>query len=302
MGARILAENSWVMNCAPPLLPLYARAVFKGNRYREGMALPALHCNWENIEFPAQMLSEYCSACHLSETPEVPLLFPHMFLGGAHLQFMSHSAFPLKPLGAVHSRNHIVQYAPLKAVSQYQAQLKIGGQRRRPQGLEFDLHTSLSCEGKTCWVSVSTYLVRMKLKGEDAAGSLASEAMNLEQSKALAGFEVPVGTGKLYGRLSGDINPIHMSALLAKCFGFKRDLAHGMWSAARGNGFFEHIDAQAPIRHDVAFKGPLYLGEPVAIRVDPQRPGAFEFYGGKNERPSVVGLVRNVAASESLSR
>lgn len=293
-------DNHLVVGSAPQLLPLYARAAVKGNRYREGMALPELSCDWADFVFPEQLLRQYRQACHIAERSGVPLFFPHTFLGSIHLLFMSHSAFPLKPLGAVHSRNHIIQYAPLAVGTQYSAQLKIGEHRRRPQGLEFDLHTRVKEAGKTTWVSVSTYLVRMKLAKADEPSALASVVANLEQSEDFAHFEVPKDTGKRYGRISGDINPIHMSTVLAKCFGFKRDLAHGMWAASRGHAFFGHIDPCLPIRHDVAFKGPLYLGEPVAIKRDPERAGAFEFYGGKNDRPSIVGLVRNVASDEIL--
>jgi acyl dehydratase len=41
------------------------------------------------------------------------------------------------------------------------------------------------------------------------------------------------GTGRAYGAVSGDQNPIHTSALGAKAFGFPRAIAHGMYTAAR---------------------------------------------------------------------
>ena len=36
--------------------------------------------------------------------------------------------------------------------------------------------------------------------------------------------------------VSGDVNPIHLSGLTAKAFGFKRAIAHGMWVKARALG------------------------------------------------------------------
>jgi acyl dehydratase len=40
-------------------------------------------------------------------------------------------------------------------------------------------------------------------------------------------------TGRRYARVSGDYNPIHLSALSARLFGFPTAIAHGMWSLAQ---------------------------------------------------------------------
>lgn len=40
------------------------------------------------------------------------------------------------------------------------------------------------------------------------------------------------GIGRRYARVSGDFNPIHLSSLSAKLFGFPSAIAHGMWSLA----------------------------------------------------------------------
>ncbi|MEN0128492.1 MAG: MaoC/PaaZ C-terminal domain-containing protein, partial [Brevundimonas sp.] len=56
-------------------------------------------------------------------------------------------------------------------------------------------------------------------------------------------FEAPTPTGRWhlgrdigrqYASVSGDRNPIHLSALSAKALGFPRAIAHGMYTAARG--------------------------------------------------------------------
>ena len=39
--------------------------------------------------------------------------------------------------------------------------------------------------------------------------------------------------GRRYGAVSGDRNPIHLYPLTARLFGFRRAIAHGMWTKAR---------------------------------------------------------------------
>ena len=51
------------------------------------------------------------------------------------------------------------------------------------------------------------------------------------------------------------MNPIHLSALSAKAFGFPRAIAHGMYTASRA--FTEsRVDLSRPLRWDVTFDAP----------------------------------------------
>jgi acyl dehydratase len=43
----------------------------------------------------------------------------------------------------------------------------------------------------------------------------------------------PADIGRRYGLVSGDMNPIHLSAPSAKLFGFRQAIAHGLWTKAR---------------------------------------------------------------------
>ena len=87
-------------------------------------------------------------------------------------------------------------------------------------------------------------------------------------------------TGRRYAAVSGDRNPIHLSSLAAKAFGFPRAIAHGMYTAslalasvgaARGDAFDWSVD----------FFKPVLLPSTVSVRVaagartaSTSRPGA----------------------------
>jgi acyl dehydratase len=65
--------------------------------------------------------------------------------------------------------------------------------------------------------------------------------------------------------VSGDVNPIHLSAPTARLFGFPRAIAHGMWTAA---GCLASLEPRTPAAHEVrlAFRRPVLLPSTVELR------------------------------------
>ena len=283
--------------------PFYLKAICKSKPgFRDGDKLPTIQVSWSSFRFNQEMVQKYAALCNLTlQGDRVPLLFPHSLLGPFHLAMLTDASFPLKVLGGVHLRNHLIQHEPLVLNKEYRADLTMDTARRRPQGLEIDFKTEIRHGQTMVWESLTTFLFRRKFKEEDQPGTLADKVENLTNSKKVGGFAVPANIGKQFGLLTKDINPIHMSRLLAKLFGFKRDLCHGMWALGRTLGTMEHIDYSQPVRNDVAFKGPLYIEHDIAIQVAPDDASRFELYSGKNERPCIVSRIQNVPAGSRLA-
>jgi len=72
-------------------------------------------------------------------------------------------------------------------------------------------------------------------------------------------LEISSNTGWRYARVSGDLNPIHLTARTAAMFGFKQAVAHGMWSMGRCLGAAATQLPTHPIQIDTQFKLPVYL-------------------------------------------
>jgi len=70
-------------------------------------------------------------------------------------------------------------------------------------------------------------------------------------------FVVAPTVGRQYARVSGDFNPIHIADIAARFFGFKRAIAHGMWSLARCAAEIGAATFSRPCTLDVAFKRPI---------------------------------------------
>jgi acyl dehydratase len=92
--------------------------------------------------------------------------------------------------------------------------------------------------------------------------------------------------------VSRDVNPIHLTNVTAKLLGFKKAIAHGMWTKARALAILmprEDVD-QAEVY--VEFKTPLFLPARVSLWAHREEHGAlFEVRNAKGEKPHLRGRV-----------
>ncbi len=87
-------------------------------------------------------------------------------------------------------------------------------------------------------------------------------------------LDIAENTGWQYARVSGDFNPIHLTARTAKMFGFKQAVAHGMWSMGRCLGSAASELPPGRIQVDTQFKLPVYLPSQALARTWPVDNGA----------------------------
>ncbi len=103
---------------------------------------------------------------------------------------------------------------------------------------------------------------------------------------------VPADIGRRYAAVSGDRNPIHLSKLTARLFGFPRAIAHGMWLAARTLAVLEGRLPDAGTV-DVAFKAPVLLPSTIAIGARQVEGGwALDVRSARSSKPHLRGSVR----------
>ena len=90
--------------------------------------------------------------------------------------------------------------------------------------------------GTLCWRSTSIYLSRSR----SASGAEESAVPHLDSAgewEQEVPIHVPEGTGRAFGRVTGDINPIHLHAVPAKAFGFSKAIVPRVVDhRARGGG------------------------------------------------------------------
>jgi acyl dehydratase len=97
-------------------------------------------------------------------------------------------------------------------------------------------------------------------------------------------WTLSAGLGRKYASISGDRNPIHLSDLTAKPFGFSRHIAHGMWTHARALAELENRLPDA-CTVAVAFKRPVRLPSVVWFGARTARDGDERIDFGVTSHP-----------------
>lgn len=270
---------------------LYLKAATTAFKRPKGTpVLPAIELRVDQVVMDPQHLAEYRSICGFVEGGALPITFPHVVAGALHLQVMTSRAFPVPLLGLVHIRNHIEQAQPLSADARYDVVVSLGEAREVRQGLEFDLLTRFELAGAAVWNEVSTILYRMP----GAKGAAVKPTPPPSQLAEYQTFEAPTDTGRRYAKVGRDYNPIHLSPLPAKLFGFKRHIAHGMWSVARCAALLEPTLAQPPQVLEVQFKQPLFLPARVSLRHRAGAQGGVDYalLARNSDRVHLTGTLR----------
>lgn len=244
----------------PSALLGYGRAAIAGGKgLREGESIPRIEAVVRGVRIAPDLLRRYRELCNFPGHGPLPLPFPHVLASSLHLRVLTHPAFPFKLLGAVHVRNDVTQNRAIAADEVLDIEVAVEGQTRVDAGYEFGLQTYVRDQaGDVLWSSLSTNLIRQRFPGEKKKPSTGWTPPDFDRYDVADRWTAPENIGRRYGIAAGDVNPIHMHALLAKPFGFRRAIAHGMWSFARAASVVlpEAVD-KATLT--VAFKRPVLL-------------------------------------------
>lgn len=272
---------------APNLTALYAKAVLSGPR-RSGSELsdreiPDTVYVRRNITVDRGHLAEYNRVCGFGLRDELPMTYPHLPVFAMGIRLMTDSGFPFPLLGLVHLANTISQQRPLLVTDPLTQRVWAENLRPHPKGSCFDLVAETSVEGEPVWREVSTYLRR----GSGDESVRREQAMDpIEPGFSTAQWRLPGDLGRQYGAVSGDRNPIHLHPLTAKAFGFRRAIAHGMWSKARCLAAFDgRLPRSCEVR--VEFRKPVFLPSTVEFT---ERDSNFALHS-RSGKPHLFGSI-----------
>lgn len=227
---------------SPGLLPSMVRGAL-GSPFKRavsaGAPLPADRLVRPGARIEPGRLRSYARVCGFGQAGSLPLTYPHVLGFPLAMRLMTARAFPLPVLGLVHTGIEITQWRAMPL--DCRPELTVYAQELRPhrRGTEVVMVTEARLAGELVWESRSTYLARHPTAPDgsvartDDHDRTATASDTDTDAAATATWELPAGLGRRYGAASGDRNPIHLSPLTAKLFGFPRAIAHGMWTAAR---------------------------------------------------------------------
>ena len=104
---------------------------------------------------------------------------------------------------------------------------------------------------------------------------------------------VEADIGRRYAKISADYNPIHLSDITARLFGFKQAIAHGMWSKARCLAALQDKLPNSGYSVDVAFHRPLFLPAEVVFNSAVNTQG--ESFSLQNKQSGVLHLLGQIS-------
>lgn len=262
-------EESRVSPSSPSLPALLVRAAITARG--RGGALPGTRLARSGMTADPAALAGYSRVCGFGVTDVLPPTFPHVLAFPLQVALMSDRSFPLALPGLVHVRNRIDLLRPIGTGEALDLEVWAERFATHRSGATVDLCASVTAGGDVVWRGRSTYLARGAWAPEGAPAADVGVAVGALPDGAVR-WRVAGDTGRRYAGVSGDVNPIHLSGLTAKAFGFKRAVAHGMWVQARALAALEGGLPEA-CTVDVAFRKPLFLPSTVTLATRPAGGG-----------------------------
>jgi acyl dehydratase len=283
----------------PAMLPLYLRAALGAALPRPGGrsdAVPDVMLRLTGLRPAAADVARYAAVVGQPPTDRLPLLYPSVLGFGLQLAIMTAPSFPLPALGLLHVANEVTALRPLPLGAELDVAVHAGAVRSHPRGRLVDLITEVRSDGAVVWTQTSGYLRRERRPVDEnptAATELSDDAG--PQLHFGACWRLPGDLGRRYAAVSGDVNPIHLSALTARPLGFPRAIAHGMWTAAAVVGALEGRLPEA-LTYTVRFRRPITLPGTVRLftAVDGDRVRAEVRGAQGDDRPHLTAAVRGL--------
>ncbi|WP_166362706.1 MaoC family dehydratase [Pseudomonas akapageensis] len=271
------------LSSEPPLSGLYGKAAL--HRKITGKVLPetGLRCR---VNVDTERLVNYRKICLFGESSLLPPTYPHVMAFALQMKLLTEDGFPFPLLGLVHLHNRIRVLRPLGGLSSVRISVHVENLLPHDKGATFDMITQVDDGLGPLWEETSTLLCRgAQVPGEVPAQVLPAELPLVEARRWYAGNEA----GRRYARVSGDYNPIHLSATTARLFGFPQAIAHGMWLKAMTMAALREHWPMAGYEIAVQFHKPVRLPSEVVLLASSAKPSGQLRLEGHGELVHMTG-------------
>ena len=279
------------VNKLPSPLSLNLRAL-RSSTKRPGLieALPQVTYVRPHVVVDAKKVAAYAKVCGFSKAHGVPMLFLHIEAFPLAMMLFGSKRFPWPAMGTVHLANSATLHQRVHVGDDLRIEVQTGELFKHEKGQVLTLHARALRDGQLVWESTWT-LLRMGVRQPQGAPYV-SALGELPVLSRQADFYAASGIGRRYGLMSGDINPIHLSAITAKFLGFRRAVAHGMWTKAKALSTLMPREDVAYASVLVEFKTPLFLPSKASLWAAREEQGAvFEVRNARGDKPHLRGRV-----------
>lgn len=230
------------------------------------------------------------------------------------LLLVVHPRLPVSPLGAVNVRNRIEFHATFDTDQPLTAHASVGGSdnlaRVTLRGVELDIHIDVFAASSGSKLVMRQIITILALGPSAPRSKAPPPAESFDRPRKDADY-TSTGTIKMHStsprawcRVCGDYNPIHVSSLLARLFGFRGKIAHGnhvvahllhLVSSASGPGSVREITDTSKGKRwwiEMHFKRPMILPLQLEAQIAVDNTGAeWRCSGAKDDKVYVQGSI-----------
>ncbi|MEV8194006.1 MaoC/PaaZ C-terminal domain-containing protein [Rhodococcus pyridinivorans] len=252
------------LSSLPSTFDIYSRAVLGALPVvgASGDSLPDDVLVLRSLKVDPDDLAEYTKVCGLRFGDSLPLTYPFILTFPLVMKLMVSKGFPFAAVGSVHAENVIEQFRPISVTEPLDIAVHAENMREHRKGLLVDLVSEVNVGRELVWRQTSTFLhqQRTSLSGQPKPEPKEEEIPPVPTST----LRVDQKVIDRYAAVSGDRNPIHVSTLGAKAFGFPKTIAHGMWSAA---ATLSAVEGRIPgkVTYAVRFGKPVLLPSSLSL-------------------------------------
>ena len=253
--------------------------------------LPTARLVRSAVELSPAGIAAYARACGFRREQGVPLSYPHVLAFPLHLMLLTRPSFPYPASGMVHLANRIRQHQRLHEGQALRLEVYCERWVAHPKGQALSIATRAYSQETLVWESDSLYLRR---DVSNPVGEPWSDPLPLQEDGLLRTqrWVLPADLGRRFAKVSGDFNPIHTSVIGARLFGFRRAIAHGMWTLGRALAALQPPGGLDQAEAHCDFKLPIFLPGQVALCGHPVSGPRreFEVRNFAGDKPHMRGL------------
>ena len=271
------------------MLGLYLQAGFKKAADITPSSLEGLQrapVLWQTFLPSARHYNKYCKLVGWKNAEQ---MHPFYWQGrglSLQLRLLSHGKSPFKLLGLVHLQNRVEEYVECRTDIPCELVARFGTVYQHRRGLAVEVTVTGNQRGQRVYSATGTYLMQTSLKPGPLPAYESAIAGPGESSPETAELVFSAAMVRRYAKVSGDVNPIHLSTLTARLFGFKRAIVHGMYSGATAVSELDKQQALNGKAVQLAFKRPMFV---------PAKAVLFSEQGDESTHFSLVSADREQA-------
>jgi MaoC like domain len=244
--------------------------------------------------FTEPEIAAYRSLCGFATSAGVPPTFFFVAAQRPLLALALDRRFPFAPLGMVHLEVTITIDSSIDFTRPYAIVCASGAPTARPGGQELVLELDFEQDGRRV-----ARLGSRAFKRDHHGPKRDAKALEPPAGRRHAVLDFDLALVRSYCRVSGDWNPIHWSRLLARFFGFRAPIAHGMLAFARVLASLPSASESSETRSltfEARFGRPLLLPARAELFVD-DHDGSFALFSHDGRDRHLIGRLKTTPAT-----